>query len=69
MNLKEYKERLAKHDWHYTSSDDNRIYEAGLAEDNILKKMYEGKKTYKKAYKTVFNKHFKLKGYAKTKDK
>ncbi len=58
MNLKEFKTRLAKHDWYYSSSDDHRIYEAGLAEEKALKSIMQGKKTYEHAYKTLFSKHF-----------
>lgn len=59
MNLRLYKQRLAKHDWYYSSSDDDRIYSAGLAEEKALKSMTHGKKTYKQAYDFEFNKHFK----------
>ncbi len=59
MNIKEYKERLKKHDWHYSSSDDMRRYDAGLAEEKALKSLTHGRKTYKKAYESQFKKHFK----------
>lgn len=59
MNLSEYKKRLAKHDWCYAFSDDDRVYQAGLAEEKALKSMCHGKKTYKKAYEIQYKKQFK----------
>ena len=61
MNLRQFKERLAKHDWHYSSSDDDRVYERGLAEENALKSLMKGKVSYQNAYQSQFNKHFKNK--------
>ncbi len=59
MNLKEFKTRLAKHDWYYSSSDDMRRYNEGFTELMTLKTLMQGKKTYEKAYKIQFKKHFK----------
>jgi len=59
MNLKEFKERLAKHDWHYVQSDDSRVYQKGLTEEKALKSMTHGKITYKHAYDSHFKKIFK----------
>lgn len=59
MNLKEFKKRLANHDWYYSQSDDLRLYEKGLAEEKALLSMCHGRKTYKKAYESLFHKHFK----------
>lgn len=58
MNLKEFKTKLAKHDWYYSSSEDMRWWEAGVAEEEALKKIMKGKKTYEQAYKQAFKKHF-----------
>lgn len=51
MTLREYKRRLNKHDWHYAMSDDSRWYDAGLAEENELKRLAETKPTFAKAFK------------------
>lgn len=59
MNLKDYKQLLSLHDWHYSSSNDERWYNKGLAEEINLKKLAEGKKTYEKAYQKEKQKHFK----------
>lgn len=59
MNIKEFKTRLAKHDWYYSSSEDMRWWEAGLAEENTLKEIMKGKVTYEQAYKREYDKHFK----------
>jgi len=59
MNLREFKNRLDKHDWYYASSDDGRVYEKGLEEEKSLKLIMEGKVTYQKAYNSQFNKYFK----------
>lgn len=59
MNLKDFKKRLAKHDWHYAQSDDSKVYERGLAEEKALKSMTQGKKTYNNAYNSYFKKVFK----------
>lgn len=60
MTLKEYKEKLNKHDWYYAMSDDPRIYDTGLAEENELKRLAENKPSFMKAFKnkedSLFNK-------------
>lgn len=58
MNIRDYKQMLALHDWFYSSSDDYRWYEKGLAYEQKLKQLAKGKKTYEKAYSTQFHKHF-----------
>lgn len=59
MTLQQYKKRLANHDWFYVMSGDRRAYEAGLAEENELKRLAKLDKLYQKAYdskvKTVFS--------------
>ena len=59
MNIKEFKQRLTKHDWHYAQSHDSRVYERGLAEEKALLSMTQGKITYKNAYNSHFKKIFK----------
>lgn len=59
MNIRQYKERLAKHDWHYAQTHDSRVYDRGLVEEKALKSMCHGKTTYQKAYDIEFRKHFK----------
>jgi hypothetical protein len=58
MNLKEFKTRLANHDWYYSQSDDSRIYSKSLAEETALKELMQGRKTYKQAYEKQFKKYF-----------
>lgn len=52
MNLKEYKEKLNKHDWFYVMTEDPKVYDSGLAEENEIKKLAESKKSFMKAYET-----------------
>lgn len=58
MTLKQYKERLQKHDWYYSFSEDGRVYDSGLAEEKELKKLAENNSSFKKAYDSIFNKFF-----------
>lgn len=58
MNLKEYKERLLKHDWLYFMSDDSRRYNTAYEEQQQLEKLKEGKKTYEDAYRRRVAKMF-----------
>lgn len=61
MDLKQYKARLDKHDWHYASSHDSRWYEAGLAEEVELKRLASENKSFQKAYDAKVKKVFKVK--------
>lgn len=50
MTLREYKKRLDKHDWYYPMSDDPRWYDAGLTEENELRKLAQTKPSFAKAF-------------------
>lgn len=65
MNLQQYKERLEKHDWYYSFSEDGRIYDSGLAEEKELKKLAENNPSFMKAYQNKFDKLFKKKSDGK----
>lgn len=58
MTLESYKERLERHDWYYMMSDDPRVYDSGKQEEDNLKKLAEGRKTYKEAYEKMERKMF-----------
>lgn len=58
MNIKIYKDRLRRHDWYYQMSHDSRRYDSGKEEEDKLKKLTEGRKTYKEAYEKMERKMF-----------
>jgi len=58
MKLKEYKERLNKHDWYYMMSEDPRWYDSGHAEENELRQLAETKPSFKKAFDAKYKELF-----------
>lgn len=58
MNIREFEERLKKHDWCYMMSDDDRWYDAGLAEEKALLSICHGKVTYQRLYDKYLHKQF-----------
>jgi len=58
MTLKEFKQRLNKHDWYYSMSEDSRWYESGLAEQKELERLAETKPSFKKVFDAKKNELF-----------
>lgn len=58
MTLKEYKQKLDKHDWFYMMSDDPRWYDSGLAAETELEKLAEKDKELREAFDAKKNELF-----------
>lgn len=58
MTLKEYKEKLDKHDWFYMMSGDSRIYDSGLVKDKEILKLALENETFMKAYRAKHRQMF-----------
>lgn len=54
MTLRQYRDRLNKHDWFYMMSDDRRIYESGKANETELQKLAKTDSNFQKAYDSKY---------------
>lgn len=54
--LEEYKDALNHHDWYFQRSNDEKIYEAGKYNHNILVKLSKQNKEFKNAFLEVKSK-------------
>jgi hypothetical protein len=59
LSTEQYATMLKAHDWYYSSSDDPRVYNKGLEEEKVLKKLYHLNPNFKAMYESEFSKHFK----------